>query len=429
MLVGGSVRDVMLGREAHGVFDVGTDRLPTEVLAMFPRVEPLGLAHGTVLILHDGLRIECTTFRREGAYDDARHPGHVEFTSEIEADLARRDLTVNAMAFDPAEGRLWDPYAGLGDLEAGMLRAVGDPHARFHEDALRPVRLARLSATLGMTPEPETRAAMAGVRERAAMVAVERVRVELEKLMTAERPSTGWNLLRESGLLELWMPELASGYGVTQNRFHAWDVWDHGLHTCDAAPAEKPVVRWAALLHDIGKTETRVMREGEATFYGHDKIGAEQADRLLDRLRFSNDWRERIVLLVREHMFDYRREWSDAAVRRWLRRVGVENVADLFDLRIADAFGSGLRPLMVGGLEALRERVERLLEQSHALQVRDLAVDGADVMRVLGVPPGPEVGRVLSGLLEEVLEDPSRNTRERLLRRLAEPREPDATRP
>jgi len=420
VVVGGSVRDVLLDREPHDVFDIGTDRHPGEVMAMFPRVEPLGLAHGTVLVLHEALRIECTTFRREGAYPDARHPEQVEFTADLEADLARRDLTVNAMAYDPIAGRLWDPFGGLGDLEAGRLKAVGDAGARFQEDALRPVRLARLAATLEMEPEPATLAAMAGARERAARVAVERVRVELEKLMQAPRPSVGWNLLRDSGLLELWMPELTRGYGVTQNRYHAWDVWDHGLHTCDAAPADKPVVRWAALLHDIGKVDTRVVRGGEPTFYGHERVGAEQAHALLERLRFSNDVRDAIVHLVREHMFDYRQEWSDAAVRRWLRRVGVENVADLFDLRIADAIGNGLRPPLIGGLEALRERVERQLEQAQALRAADLAVDGRDVMRVLRIAAGPEVGRTLDALLDEALEDPARNTRERLLGRLEE---------
>ncbi len=419
VLVGGSVRDVLLGREPHGVFDLGTDLRPEAVTGRFPRVEPIGIAHGTVLVLHGGLQLECTTFRREGAYPDARHPEHVEFTGDLEADLARRDLTVNAMAYDPDSDRLWDRFGGLDDLGAGLLRAVGDPAARFHEDALRPVRLARLAAALEMTPEPATRAAMGGVRERAKRVAVERVRVELEKLMAAPRPSVGWNLLREAGLLELWMPELTRGYGVTQNRYHAWDVWDHGLHTCDAAPPEKPWVRWAALLHDIGKVDTRVVRNGEPTFYGHERVGAEQAAALLERLRFPNDARDRIVHLVREHMFDYRTEWSDAAVRRWLRRVGVENVADLFDLRIADAIGNGLRPPMVAGLEALRERVERELAAEQALRVADLAVGGEDAMRVLGIPPGPAVGRTLEALLDEVIEDPARNTRDALLARLA----------
>ena len=280
------------------------------------------------------------------------------------------------------------------------------------------MRLARLAAVLEMTPEPATRAAMATVRERALQVAVERVRVELEKLMAARQPSIGWELLRASGLLEIWMPELVRGYGVTQNRWHAWDVWDHNLHTCDAAPAGKPRVRWAAILHDVGKVATRVVRNGEATFYEHERVGAEEADAILARLRFPNEEREAIVRLVREHMFDYRQEWGDAAVRRWLRRVGVENVADLFDLRIADALGNGTRPPLIGGLEALRERIERELEKAQVLHVRDLAVGGGDVMRVLGLPPGPDVGRVLERLLEEVLEDPSLNSRERLLARI-----------
>ena len=422
VLVGGTVRDVFLGRAPHAVFDVATVVRPDEVQRRFERVEPLGLAHGTVLILVGDLQIECTTFRREGAYPDARHPERVEFTDDLGADLARRDLTVNAMAFDPETGELVDPFHGLDDLVAGVLRAVGDPVARFHEDALRPVRLARFAATLEMSPEPATRAAMATAKERATRVAVERVRVELEKLMGAPRPSIGWELLRESGLLELWMPELTRGYGVTQNRWHAWDVWDHNLHTCDAAPADKPRVRWAALLHDVGKVATRVVRDGEATFYEHERVGAEEADAILARLRFPNEEREAIVRLVREHMFDYRQEWGDAAVRRWLRRVGVDNVADLFDLRIADAIGNGTRPPLIGGLEALRERIERELEKEQVLHVRDLAVDGRDVMRLLDLPPGPAIGRVLERLLEEVIEDPAVNVRERLLARLEEMR-------
>src|SRR5262249_589615 len=166
----------------------------------------------------------------------------------------------------------------------------------------------------------------------------EGVGVELEKMLQAARPSIGWELLRQSGLLELWMPELVRGYGVLQNRFHAWDVWDHSLKTCDAAPADKPAVRWAALLHDIAKVDTKEKKGGDFTFYGHDDVGAELADRLLERLRFPGELRAEIVHLVRQHMFDYRAEWTDGALRRFLRRVGVEHVADLFDLRIADAF-------------------------------------------------------------------------------------------
>ncbi|HTO90418.1 MAG TPA: HDIG domain-containing protein [Candidatus Sulfotelmatobacter sp.] len=418
VLVGGTVRDALLERPAHDVYDVATDRLPEEVTRAFSRVEPLGIAHGTVLILERDLRIECTTFRREGAYLDARHPERVEFTRELEQDLARRDLTVNAMAFEVRAGRLSDPFGGVEDLARRSLRAVGDPVARFLEDALRPVRLARLAATLEMDPDPATAAAMSSARERVRQLAVERVRVEFEKLMTAPRPSVGWNLLRASGLLEVWMPELTRCYGVVQNRFHAWDVWDHSLYTCDAAPADKPVVRWAALLHDLGKVDTRAERDGDFTFYQHQVVGAELADRLLLRLRFPNQMREDIVLLVREHMFDYRPQWSDAALRRWLRKIGVDHVADLFDLRIADVIGNGLKTGFPSQLEVMRERIEELMRHDQALHLGDLEVDGRDVMRVLGIGPGPRVGLELEALLEEVLENPERNRRQRLLERL-----------
>ena len=419
-LVGGTLRDVLLERAGAELLDVATDRQPDEVMALFPRVEPIGLAHGTVLVLCEGLGFECTTFRREGAYADARHPDDVEFTTDLRADLARRDFTVNAMAFDPRSGVLVDPHGGLADLERRRLRAVGEPLARFREDALRPVRAARFAATLGLELEPATRAALGGVVDRARLVAVERVREELVKLMVAPRPSVGLELLREAGLLALWMPELARCHAVPQNRWHAYDVYTHSLETCDHAPAAKPVVRWAALLHDLGKPDTRVERRGDGTFYGHQSVGAELADRLLERLRFPGAMRAAIVHLVREHMFDYRVEWSDAAVRRWVRRVGEDAVADLFDLRIADLLGNGLKTGFPAQLEPLRRRIERVLAGAHALRVADLAVDGCAVMEALGVGPGPLVGETLGALLEEVLEEPGCNTRERLLARLAE---------
>jgi tRNA nucleotidyltransferase (CCA-adding enzyme) len=423
-LVGGTVRDVLLGRRGGTVFDVATDLLPDEVMARFARVEPIGLKHGTVLVLEGGIRLEVTTFRREGAYRDARHPEHVSFTRDPLEDLARRDLTVNAIAWDPRRQELLDLHGGIIDLARGVLRAVGDPIERFREDALRPLRVARLAAALEMTLAPETRAAMASAVERARLVAVERVRDELEKLMQAPRPSLGLELLREAGLLELWMPELTRGYGVPQNRWHAWDVYDHGIRAADAAPADKPVVRWAALLHDIGKPDTRVERSGEGTFYNHQFVGAELADRLLARLKFPLETRARIVHLVREHMFDYQPGWGDAALRRWLRRVGVDAVADLFDLRIADVMAKGREEeYHPGHLEEMRARIERLLAESRALRVSDLAVNGHDVMRVLGMPPGPRVRETLEALLEEVLDRPSRNTREHLLQRLERERD------
>jgi poly(A) polymerase/tRNA nucleotidyltransferase (CCA-adding enzyme) len=446
-LVGGSVRDVLLGRAGSPLaggkrqerWDVATDRTPDQVRAVFPRVVAIGEPHGTVLVLWEeppegeGVRgevvggevvggevveLECTTFRREGEYADARRPDQVWFTRDVLEDLGRRDLTVNAMAFAPAEGRLLDPYEGARDLARRRLRAVGDPLARFREDALRPLRVARLAAALEMEPEPETRAALSGVGDRVGALAIERVRDELERLMLAPRPSVGFEILREAQLLAVWLPELAACRGVPQNRFHAYDVYFHSLYSCDAARPETPEVRWAALLHDIGKPGTRVVRAGEGTFHGHAELGARLADARLGALRFPTATRDRIVHLIREHMFDFRDDWSDAAVRRFVRRVGVDRVADLFDLRMADALGNGTRGPDTRRLEAMAKRIQRVLAGDSALTVQQLALGGEDVMRALGIPPGPEVGRVLHALLEQVLDDPGLNTRERMLARL-----------
>lgn len=417
-LVGGSVRDVLLGRAGHGPVDVATACTPAEVRLRFARVEPIGEAHGTLLVLERGLELEVTTFRREGAYADARHPDAVWFTMDPLEDLARRDLTVNALAFDPLSGTLLDPHDGAFDLERRRLRAVGDPIERFREDALRPLRAARFAAVLGMELEDGTRTALGSALDRSAGLAVERVRAEFAGLLTAPQPSVGLELLREAGLLGLWLPELMACRGVVQNRYHAYDVYFHSLYSCDAAPADKPIVRWAALLHDLGKPATRAMREGEATFYQHQFVGAELADRLLERLRFPQRERQAIVHLVREHMFDYRPEWSDGAVRRWLQRVTVDAVADLFDLRLADYQGNGLKQGYPTYLDEFAARIERSLAAGDALTVADLALGGQDVMRLLAIGPGSRVGEALTALLNHVIEHPEDNTPERLTQQL-----------
>ena len=419
-IVGGVVRDVLLGRGAPGDWDVATDASPQEVLSLFPDALQVGMVHGTVGV-RDGERIvEVTTFRADWGYSDARHPDGVSYLSRIEEDLARRDFTVNAMAFDPLEARFVDPADGWADLKVGVLRAVGDPYERLREDGLRALRAARFAAQLDFSLDGATLAAISGTRGQVARVAVERVREELQKLVVAEWVRRGFGVLDRSGLLEDLLPELAACRDVYQNRYHAYDVYGHSIATLENAPRQKPRVRWAALLHDIGKPATKVLRDGEGTFYNHQHLGAEMADAMLRRLRFGNAERETIVHLVREHMFDYRGEWTDAALRRFVRRVGRENLADLFDLRIADTLGNGLRQGFPHYLEELHARIEALLEREAALSVRDLALDGVDIMRLLEISPGPRVGAAQEFLLEAVMEEPRRNTRaelEELLRR------------
>ncbi len=418
--VGGAVREILRGVEIPAdEWDIATSATPEQVTPLFRRVVPTGIRHGTVTVLTDAVHCEVTTFRVEHGYADARHPDRVEFVDRIEEDLARRDFTVNAIAWDPIGLTVADPFDGEGDLAAGLIRAVGDPLERFREDGLRPVRAARFAATLEFEVEEETFRALGLARDQVARVAPERIRDELLKMLGARQPSRGFEVLRRSGLLALLLPELAECVAVPQNRYHAYDVYYHTLYTCDAASPENRVVRLAALFHDVGKPRTRAEREdGEGTFYNHQFVGARMAEEAMTRLRFPRDDIERVTHLVRQHMFDYRPEWTDAAVRRFVRNVGTDHVADLFDLRLADNRGNGLKQGFPHYLEELAGRVTEILARQEALTVHDLAVDGTDVMRELSLPPGPRVGEILDRLLEEVLEDPSLNDRERLLARL-----------
>jgi tRNA nucleotidyltransferase (CCA-adding enzyme) len=419
-LVGGGVRDLLAGLKAVD-FDVATDARPEEVRRIFPRTAPTGIKHGTVTVLGSRADHEVTTFRRDGKYGDARHPDDVTYAETVEEDLSRRDFTFNALAYDPVDDKLIDLYGGVEDFERGVVRAVGDPVERFSEDGLRPLRAVRLAARFGFEIEAETLNAVPKVLERVRMVAAERVRGEIMKMLaTAPKPSYGVDLMRETGLLDIYIPELLEGYGITQNEFHAYDVYTHSLYSCDAAPAEKPLVRLAALLHDVGKPRTRVVRDGRVTFYNHQAVSRRMARGVLDRLRFSKKERDHVLHLIYYHMFGYTPSWTDAAVRRLIRKVGRENIADLFDLRIADWFGNGTNYGFPGYLRALERRINEAIAREEAFTEKDLAVDGRDVMAALDVRPGPKVGEALSYLLERVLEDQSLNERERLLGLLRE---------
>jgi tRNA nucleotidyltransferase (CCA-adding enzyme) len=420
-IVGGCVRDLLRGKTVSD-WDVATDALPKEVMKLFPRVIPTGIDHGTVSVLVRGTPYEVTTLRGETTYSDGRRPDAVVFVDDIAADLARRDFTFNAIAIDPLAPALIDPWGGQRDLDARLLRAVGDPVERFSEDGLRVLRAARFAATLECAIEPKTLAAIEPTLGTYRKVSAERVRDEWLKTMKAKKPSTAFEIMRTTGILGVTLPEMLDSVGMAQNRFHAYDVWNHALACLDACEGDA-VLRIAALLHDIGKPRTRALSEktNDYTFYNHEKVGAQMVGPILDRLRFSNDEKTRITSLVANHLVCYSDEWTDAAVRRWIRRVSVERLEDLYALNRADLLGKGRDAEgELAGLGRLKGRVAAELEARHALTPRELAVDGKDVMRELAIQPSRRVGEVLEALMEKVVEDPALNERETLLRLIRE---------
>jgi tRNA nucleotidyltransferase (CCA-adding enzyme) len=420
-LVGGGVRDLALGRTPKD-FDVATSARPEVVMHLFGNrfAIPTGLQHGTVTVLTGppptGRPVEVTTFRGEGEYLDGRRPSSVEFGKTLEEDLARRDFTMNALAYDPLEGRLRDPFDGQVDLGRKLVRAVGDPVQRFREDGLRPMRAVRQATQLGFTVDPPTLGAIGRTLGSFRLVSAERIRDELLKLLAAERPSRGIELLRESGLLAEVMPELLEGVGCAQNRHHRFDVYGHTLATLDGAGGDV-VLRLGALLHDVGKPRARQPKEdapGEYSFFKHEHVGAEMADTIGRRLKLPNAERESVRLLVANHMFFYTPEWTDGTVRRFVRKVGVEHLPALLALREADVQGRGFGEERERETQELRQRVADVTSADAALKVQDLAIDGREVMRLLAIPPSRLVGQVLEALLERVLDDPTLNTAERL---------------
>ncbi len=415
-IVGGCVRDRLLGREVND-WDICTDARPNELLAIFPRAIPTGIEHGTVTVVVDKRHYEVTTLRGEGAYTDGRRPDSVEFVDDLTADLARRDFTCNAIALDPSNGQVIDPFGGQGDLALGILRAVGVAIDRFSEDGLRVLRAARFVATLGLELDPETERAIAPTLDTYRKVSAERIRDEWVKAMKARAPSRAFEVMRRVGILAITCPELLEGVGMEQNAYHRWDVWRHGMEALDASQGDA-VLRLAALFHDIGKPKTRGRNDksGEYTFYEHERVGAELVEPIALRLRFSNEERARMVHLVRHHLVQYGPDWSDAAVRRWLQRVGTACLTDLFAICEADERAKGLTSEPdLGRLLGLKAHVERVVAAGAALSTRDLCLNGSDLMEALGLAPGRRVGEVLRALLDVVINDPLENDRERLL--------------
>ena len=416
-LVGGAVRDQLLGLDATD-YDLCTDALPEDVISLFHKVIPTGIKHGTVTVLMKGQGYEVTTFRIDGEYSDGRRPDAISFTGDLTEDLKRRDFTINSIAYDVLEKKIYDPNGGQDDLKAGVIRAIGIPEERFREDGLRSIRACRFASQLNFRIEEKTLSGIRHCLDNIPDLSKERIYEELLKIMKTPRPSRAFHLFRETGILSLILPELSECAGVGQKGMHDYDVFEHLLYSCDAVPPGETDIRFAALFHDVGKPAVkRIGDDGVATFYNHEKESVRIADGIMDRYRFPNVRRKKILHLIDNHMFHYTNEWTDAAVRRFIRKVEIQHLEDLYYLRMADIIGMSREsaPDDYYGLRDLKERVSAVLDEENAFTVKELAVNGRDIMDVLEVKGGPVVGQILEFLLETVLDDPSQNKREPLL--------------
>ena len=408
--VGGCVRDSLRGAAPHD-WDLCTAARPEQMKAVFAgeRVLETGLKHGTLTLLTDGGPLEITTFRADGGYSDGRHPDAVRFVGSVEDDLARRDFTVGAIAWHPVRG-LCDPYGGLDDLQDGILRAVGDPDARFTEDGLRILRAVRFASQLGFAVEPQTAAAMRRQVGRLNCVAAERVREELTRMLCGRFVQRA--LLSYRDVLAAVLPELVPMFDCAQqNPHHLYDVWEHSVRAVGQMPAV-PALRWAMLLRDCGKPACKTIDEkGVGHFYGHPKVSREIAERIVQRLRFSGAESARILLLVEQH--DRPLGENDKLVRRRLSQIGEARFRDLLAIKKGDAVGQGTHPEDVAWLYGMEQCLDRVLAADACFSLRQLAVNGDDML-ALGLS-GPAVGAMLHDLLRAVIDEQADNTRGALL--------------
>jgi len=413
-LIGGSVRDLIIGHRCND-YDFATNARPDEILRLFQRVIPTGIKHGTVTVIINDISFEITTYRSDGKYINGRHPDTVTFSKTLKEDVVRRDFTINGLAYDIVKDEIIDYVNGMEDIDKKIVRTIDDPMKRFSEDGLRTFRACRLASKLGFIIEEKTFFAISQTLDVARKVSVERIRDELVKILQISVPSVGIEYLRKCGLLTIVLPELASSYEIYQNKYHVHDIYYHSIYSCDSAPLEHPSIRLAALLHDIGKVPTKKLGEGgDYTFYNHEVVGAKMARGIMKRLKFSNEEIERVNNLVLNHMFHYTDEWTDGAVRRFMRKVGTENINDMFLLRLADRKGNGSREGMPEPIKKLIRRIGKIIEEENAISLKDLKINGHMLMEKFNMKPGPKIGRILNELLEVVLDDPDKNESETL---------------
>lgn len=425
-IVGGPVRDMILGRPVTD-WDFASNATPEQTLELFDNGKYEN-EFGTVLVpVHpedspdeENHVFEVTPYRHEGSYSDSRHPDSVTWAETIEEDVQRRDFTINALAFDGSE--VLDIVGGQKDIEDKLVKAVGDPNKRFEEDALRMMRAIRFAAQLGFIIDHPTLEAIQKNAQSIRDISWERIQDEFLKILASPNPADGVLMLKSTGILPHIMPELQRCFGVEQKspgRHHIYDVGTHSIEALRHCPSEDPITRFAALIHDIGKPETRDIdaETGITTFYNHEIVGAQIAKNIAERFRLSKKNRNKLVTLVRYHMFSVSEDQTDKAVRRFIKRIGKENIEDMMDLRTGDRVGSGVPPTS-WRTEAFKDKIIEV--QKKPFEIRDLKIGGQDVMQELGIKPGPEIGRILSEIFELVADSQLQNDRETLLKKLNE---------
>ena len=427
-VVGGCVRDILLERTPKD-WDIATNARPAVVQEIFPD-SVYENQFGTVGVKIRRMNeqdeeeveiVDITTYRIESKYSDKRHPDEVSFAETLQEDLGRRDFTINALAIKlTVDGlKVEDYFDGLADLKNGLIQAVGDANERFSEDALRMMRAIRFSVVLGFAITDKTLEAIEANAVNLGHISQERIRDEFVKIILSDYPALGIELLHATGLLKVILPEIESTVGVVQGRHHYWGpystVYKHLVASLAKCPSKKLDVRLAALFHDIGKPKSKAGEEEKATFYNHEYVGERMVRRILERMRFSRNIVERVALLVRNHMFYYNvDEVGEAGVRRVIHNVGLENIHDLIDVRIADRLGSGVPKAVPYKLRHFQFMVEKV---SHdPISPKQLKLNGNELIEALNLEPGPKVGAILAALLSFVIDDPSLNEKEKLIK-------------
>ncbi|MEM5947758.1 CCA tRNA nucleotidyltransferase [Spirochaetia bacterium 38H-sp] len=414
-IVGGAVRDIAMGKEPDD-YDLASSATPEEIKKIFKKVIPTGIQHGTVTILIKRDKYEITTFREEEGYTDLRHPDKIRYTRSLETDLSRRDFTINALALDPITEEIYDLYQGYADIKKKIIKTVGQPDKRFEEDALRILRAIRFAAQLGFTIEKETYKAIKRHSKNIQQISWERIREEFTKVLLSPSPSLGIKLMEETEILQYIIPELLTCKNISQGKAHRFDVYHHLLASCDLVEKKDIIIKLAALFHDIGKPITKIEIPGKGlAFYDHDKESAKIAKKILKRLKYPNSTIEKVTHLIQNHMIKYTEDWTDAAIRRHITRIGKDNLDQLLELLKADRWGITGTKTKVTDIEALRYRINTELNKSNALTIKDLKINGNTLQETLEIPAGPWIGKILKYLMEAVLDDPKLNTKEKLI--------------